>query len=57
MKELLTIQELSKVLKVCEMTIYRHRKKGLPSIKIGGLTRYDLDEVLEYFKNKQEENE
>ena len=54
MKELLTTEELCKMLKVSRVTIHNWRKKGLPCIKIGKTIRYDYEEVMEWIESKNE---
>ena len=52
-EELLTKQELSKLLKVTEATIDRWRKAGMPFIKTGKLVRFKKEEVMDWFKSQQ----
>lgn len=54
MKELLTTEKLSEILKVSRITIYNWRKKGLPCIKIGRTVRFDLEKVMEWIESKNE---
>lgn len=56
-KELLTTNELAKHLKVTRSTLWRWEKEGMPYLKIGDTKRYELDCVLEWFKNKQNKEE
>jgi excisionase family DNA binding protein len=52
--EFLTVPEVSKLLKVSRITVYRFAESGkIPCYKIGGL-RFSLNDVLEYIeKNKK----
>ena len=45
---------IAKEFKVSEATIDRLRKIGMPCIKVGGSVRFDLETVLEWFKNNEE---
>lgn len=54
MKELLTVKELTTVLKVSEKTVYNWVDKGMPIIKLGGLNRFDVDEVLSWHAEQQQ---
>lgn len=52
---LLTEQELCEVLKVRRVYLYHCRQKGMPYIMLGTkLIRYDLEEVLVWFKEGRE---
>jgi excisionase family DNA binding protein len=47
----LTIKELSELLSVKEPTLYSWASKGLiPSLKLNGLLRFDLDEISEWIE-------
>lgn len=50
--ELLTIFELAKILKVSETSIYRYMKQGMPKIKVGHNTRFQIEEVIEWLKER-----
>lgn len=50
MSKFITMKELTELLNVSEASIRRHIKKGLPCIKVGGVYRFDLDEVIQYYK-------
>jgi len=56
MEKLLTIQELSKRLKVNPETVRRQMRKGIiPSIRIGKqILRFDYQEVLSALKGKRD---
>lgn len=47
---MLTKTELAEALKISMMSVNRHMKKGMPYYKVGELVRFDLDEVLDWFK-------
>lgn len=46
-----SVQELSKLLNISEMTVYNYIKKGIiPARKIGRQYRLDVSEIEEYLK-------
>ena len=51
MGEILNVKELSKYLKLTDLTIYRYAKAGIiPAFRVGGRWRFDkckIDEMLE----------
>lgn len=49
-------QEVMEHLKMSQSCLWRYRKKGLPSVKIGRKVYYDLDKVVEWFVNLEENN-
>lgn len=51
--EFLTVEELSKMLKISRSTIDRWRKEGLPHIKIGNSIRFDKAEVLQWLNSNK----
>jgi excisionase family DNA binding protein len=51
--KLLTTKEITEELKCHRASLYRWREEGMPHIKLGGSVRYDLDEVMEWFKERQ----
>lgn len=55
MSILFTEHELSKILKVSSVTLYRLRLSGMPCFRVGGQLRYDLDAVLEWLQSEKEE--
>lgn len=57
MTKLLTTSELAHHLKVTTQTLYNWRKEGMPKTKVGSQYRYDLDEVIEWLKNKNGDND
>lgn len=46
MSSLFTDRELSRFLKVSDVTLWRLRLSGMPYIRVGGQIRYDLEKVL-----------
>lgn len=52
MKQLYTNKELEKMFKVSRYTLIRWREEGMPSKKIGGLIRFDIDEVNEWVEKQ-----
>jgi len=50
--EILTREELSKLLKVTERTIDRLRKEGLPWFKVGVNVRFNKEKVLKWLEQK-----
>jgi len=53
--ELLTIKEVSKFLKVKEPTLYSWVRNGaIPSYKLKGLLRFDMEEIREWIKNSKQ---
>ena len=57
MSSLFTDLELSKFLKVSDVTLWRLRLSGMPYIRVGGQIRYDLEKVLEWLNLKSIDNE
>ena len=54
MEELLTIEELSKLIKVSKSTIYRWtHEKYIPHVKIGGLVRFDPKEIKKWLDKRK----
>jgi hypothetical protein len=52
---LLTQEEVSRLFRVTVRTVQRWTRLDLiPSVKIGGVTRYDIDEVRRYLGNGDE---
>lgn len=47
-KKLYNIEEITEVLGVSARTVEYWRKDGLPFIKIGRITRYDVDKVMDW---------
>jgi putative molybdopterin biosynthesis protein len=51
METLLTIKELSEILKINENSIYQMvHKREIPFIKLGGRLRFQLSEIEKYVK-------
>ena len=56
MQRLLTEKELSEVLGICRVTLFRFRREGMPYIRLGArLVRYDIKQVQEWFSNEVKE--
>ena len=56
-KGLMTVSELSEALHLPKSWIYQRTsmgQKGIPHIKMGKYVRFNLDEVMEFFKNKNQ---
>ena len=56
--KLLTVQQLSQLLNVPESWIYertRQGQKAIPFIKLGAYVRFDAEEVINFFKLRQNE--
>lgn len=51
-KKLMTKKEIAKYFDVCEMTIDRLTKKGMPRYKVGIKVMFDLDEVKLWMKER-----
>ena len=51
--KLLNVSELTKALGVSRAQVYNLIKKGLPVIKVGYNTRFDLKEVMKWIKENQ----
>ena len=55
-KPLLTVEQMAEMLDVPKSWIYgktQFGQKGIPHIKLGKYVRFDSDEVLVFFKNKE----
>lgn len=50
--KLITIKELSEILKISYTTIYRLCERGMPHMRIGLQYRFDLEEIMKYWKQK-----
>ena len=49
---IITVKELETILKVKEKTLYQWAELGqIPSIKMGGCLRFNLDDVVEWVKS------
>lgn len=54
---LLTIKEVSNILKISESTLYRWvHKKEIPFVKLGGKLRFSPDEIQEFIKKNSVSN-
>lgn len=53
---IVTIAELSKILKVKEKTLYQWAELGqIPSLKMNGCLRFDLNEIFQWIKSCKRE--
>jgi len=52
--EVLTAQELAGKLKVSVAAIRKWTRQGMPSLPVGSLRRYRLEEVVEWLREKEE---
>lgn len=50
---MLTVKEVSELLKMHPNTISKLVKEGMPSYKIGKNRRFDADEVIKWIKEKK----
>lgn len=57
MKKLYTIKDLEEIFQVSRYAINAWRKDGMPEIKIGGTIRFDIDEVMEWTKEKSKKED
>ena len=54
--KLLTVQEVSEIIKAKPKTIYQWAELGqIPSIKMQGALRFDLDDIMEWVKSCKRE--
>ncbi len=54
MGQILTIKELSKYLKLTNVTIYKYLSEGkIPGFKVGSRWRFDKDQIDELMKSKK----
>ena len=55
MGQILTVKELAKYIKLTTVTIYKYVKMGaIPAHKIGGVWRFDKDQIDELMKSEEE---
>jgi phage terminase Nu1 subunit (DNA packaging protein) len=52
MKKLLGNKEMQEIFGVTRYTLLNWRKKGMPSVKVGGLIKYDLDAVEKWVEEQ-----
>lgn len=52
MKNYITVQELSEMLKVTTQTVFNWRKEGMPCEKFGKIIRFEEDKVLDWLRNR-----
>lgn len=53
--KLINTNELSGMLGVSPMTIFRLREKGMPTIKVGNSIRFDWEKVKSWMESRGEE--
>ena len=52
---LMNIKKLSELLNIKEKTIYDWcHKRRIPYLKVGGLLRFDYDEIIEWLETKKQ---
>lgn len=54
---LVDTNELAKLLSVSKSTIVKLRKEGLPIIRIGDAVRFDIENVFQFIKEKNQTDE
>jgi excisionase family DNA binding protein len=54
---LMSKSELAAYLKIHEKTVEDHVKKGLPVLRVGGVFRFRLSDVLSWYENQQQADE
>ena len=55
MGKILTVKELAEYIKLTTVTIYKYVKVGaIPAQKIGGVWRFDKDQIDELMKSEEE---
>jgi len=57
MKKLIATKELSELIGVTEVTIWRWRKEGMPFKKLGTRIRFEYDSVIEWLEKRGKNNE
>jgi excisionase family DNA binding protein len=50
---LLTITEIGAYLQVGRTTVYKLLDEGMPSYRVGHVTRFDVDEVLAWLRGRE----
>jgi len=54
MEELLSPKELSRILKISPITVYKWAERGiLPSYKLEGVLRFSRDDVLDFLQKRR----
>ncbi|MFX0200812.1 MAG: helix-turn-helix domain-containing protein [Candidatus Hodarchaeota archaeon] len=54
MEEILSPKELSKILKVSLVCVYKWAERGvIPSYKLEGVVRFSRDDVLDFLQNRK----
>jgi len=59
MQSLITVKELSEALHVPASWIYQRTcqgQQGIPHIKMGKYVRFDLEQVIDFFKSEANQN-
>ncbi|UKJ44262.1 helix-turn-helix domain-containing protein [Lysinibacillus sp. ACHW1.5] len=52
----LTAKKVAELFNVTELTVYRWAKSGkVPSFNVGGVIRFDYDEIMEYIRKGVDE--
>lgn len=58
LEPLLSIEEVSDLLRISESGVYRLRRGGqLPSVKVGGRTLFEPDTIREFIASRRQEGE
>lgn len=50
----MSIKDLQSELGISRMTIYRWIEKGLPVIRVGGLVRFDAEDIKKWMNDNRE---
>ena len=53
MSILLTTDQLAEYLQVTNQSIYNYKKQGMPYVKVGSNYRYEVEKVLNWMKEKE----
>lgn len=52
----LSVKKVAELFHVSEVTVYRWAKNGkIPSFNVGGVIRFDYDEIMEYIRKGVDE--
>lgn len=55
-QDVLTAEEVAKLLRVTKITVYKQAKKGqIPSFKVGRALRFNREEIEEYIRGKKKQ--
>jgi len=52
-KRLLTITDIGEYLQVGRTAVYKLLDEGMPNYRVGHVTRFDVDEVLAWLRERQ----